>query len=240
MWPVIGMAAPLLAGFLAQYNYSLIWIFTAIFCVLPIIAVGKQENFKVKYSLKEALSEIKSTKIFTFFYGFWDGTNQFIPIFSLFFIKTPLYFGTYLAYLSLVSVAANYIMGAFTDKVKKRSVFLYPITIITGIVTFFLFFAVREIGIWILITGAVQFMNPLVTNLSIAIVADSHSDKTKAMAGRELVLDTGRMLSLFLVFLSLTFEKIPQLIFIPLAASMFLFSAFLFYNTKISKKYSYF
>jgi len=31
MWPVIGMAAPLLAGFLAQYNYSLIWIFTAIF-----------------------------------------------------------------------------------------------------------------------------------------------------------------------------------------------------------------
>jgi hypothetical protein len=240
VWPLVGMVASILAGYLAQINYVLIWIFTAIFCLFPLILINKQDNFVVKYSVREALSEIRSTRIFIFFHGFWDTVNQLIPIFSLFFIKTPLYFGVYLAYLSLISILANFLLGHFTDKIGKRSVFLYPVVIFAGIITLLLSIAVKDIALWIIVTGAIQFISPIFGNLSTALVVDAHEDKTKAMAGREILLSGGRVLGLILVFLSLTFEEIPRLIFIPLALSMFLFAFFLFYNTRITKKFTYF
>jgi MFS family permease len=240
VWPIIGIGAPFLAGAIAQVNFIYVWIASAIFGLLPLFLIKRQDDFKIKYSITKALKEIKATRIYIFLFGFWDSLNQaIIPIYALFFIKSPLYYGIYLAYLSLISILANLIIGHITDKIQKRSVFLYPVAFLTGFATLIFIFATENITYWIIVTGVIQLFVPILTNLSTSLVVDSHKDLRLAMPGRELLLSVGRVLGLFLVFLSFVFEKTPFIIFFVLSGSMILFGLLLMYNNKISKKYKY-
>lgn len=240
VWPAIGIGAPFIAGIIAQVNFIYVWIASTIFGLIPLFLTRKQDDFKIKYSITKALRELKATRIYIFLFGFWDSLNQaIIPIYTLFFIKSPLYYGAYLAYLSLIAVLANFLVGHFTDKIQKRSVFLYPVAFLTGIATLMFIFATENITYWIIASGVIQLFVPVLTNLSTALVVDSHQDLRLAMPGRELLLSIGRVIGLFLVFLSFVFEKTPFIIFFILSGSMIFFGLLLLYNKKISKKYKY-
>ncbi|MCL4354311.1 hypothetical protein M1349_02445 [Patescibacteria group bacterium] len=240
VWPLIGILAPFLSGLVAQINFIYVWILSGLFCLIPLFLTSKQEDFQIKYSLIQSLKELKSTRIFIFLFGFWDALNQaIIPIYVLFFIKTPISYGTYLAYLSLVAIGANFIIGHLSDKMQKRSIFLYPITLLSSLATLMFIFATNNLTYWIIAASVIQLISPILTNLSTALVVDAHSDVAISMPGRELLLSLGRVLGLFLVFLSFAFEKTPFFIFFVLSGSMLLFAFFLFYNTKVSKKHKY-
>ncbi|MDD5489174.1 MAG: hypothetical protein PHP25_00640 [Candidatus Moranbacteria bacterium] len=186
------------------------------------------------------MREIKSTRWFIFDQGIWEATIfGIIPIFSLFFIKEPLEYGGYLAYLALMAVLANLLLGRFTDKIQKRAIFLYPLTISIAILTFLFVFAVGNIFIWFVLTGLLQFLLPLFWNISTAMVVDSHPNLRLAMPGREYMLASGRIVGLLIAFISFSLEKIPHNVFFILGFVMFLYPVILFWNTKISKRHSY-
>ena len=236
----IGILAPLLAGFLAQINIYFVWLFSLFLFFLSYLLLNKQKDFRVTYSIREAWSEIKATRIFLILEGVWEALPfGIIPIYTLFFIKEPLPFGTYLSYLALISIVANFILGKLSDKLKKRVVFLYPITILISVVTFLLPLATSRLVIWIVLTGILKFLLPVFSNVSTAFVVDTHSNLRKAIPGREIALAVGRFTGLFLSFLSFTFEQRPRIIFFVLGLFMLSYTLVLFVRTKIMKTYNY-
>jgi hypothetical protein len=238
--PIVSVLAPLLAGIFAKNSFLLVWFFSFVFFIVSMFFSRKQVDFSVKYSIISSLRELKSTRFFIFIEGIWESIIfGIIPIYTLFFIKTPLNYGTYLAYLSLIAVVANLLLGKLSDKIQKRVIFLYPITILLSIITFLFPFTTDKLVYWIIITGILQFIMPIFWNFVTAIVVDSHPNLELAMPGREILLSSGRILGLFLVFLSFTFEKTPSLIFIFLGFVMLLFPLCLFWRTKLKKNYSY-
>lgn len=237
---LVGILAPLLGGILAQNNFNLIFIFSFLFFLFPLFLIQKQEDFLIKFNIKEALNEIRPTRFFVFLHGIWDALVQgVIPIFPLFFLKTPLFYGTYLSYLALAGIAGTLILGHSSDKLKKRTVFIYPITIATAICTVLFTYSTNNIVLWIILAGIIQIFNPILHNVTTALVVDSSKNMTLAMTGRELALTIGRVVGLTAAFFSLTLEKTPSLLFLFLASCILLYGFLLFYNSKIIKKYKY-
>ncbi len=236
---VIGMVAPLLAGFLAQSSMNLIWLFSFLFFLPALALVFYQKDFKISYDLKSSLEEIKATRALIFLEGIWEAmVFGIIPIYTLFFIKNPLGYGSYLAYLSLAGVVANLALGKITDKLQKRVVFLYPLTIIMAIITFLFAVFSNNLAWWLVLTAAIQFFLPLFWNITTALVIDTHSNLRIAIPGRELVLAIGRFVGVVFAFLSFAFEKQPFLIYFILGGALLLFPLVLFWNSKV-KKYQY-
>jgi MFS family permease len=236
--PIIGLAAPLIAGLMASFSYLYIWIFSFIFFLLSFFLSFKQYNFKINYQI--SLKSIKPTLIFSFLQALWEPlVFTIIPFFSLFFIKSPLYFGAFISYLSLMSVVANLTLGKLTDKLQKRIVFLYPLTIIMGLVTFLFPLTLTKIIWWVIITGIIQFFTPLFWNLSTSMFVDTTKKIKTGFVTRELVLSIGRLISCVLIAINFYFQPKPTYIFYFLGSVMLLYPIVLFYNTKISKRYNY-
>ncbi len=238
---LIGFAAPLVAGFVLQIDRTLLWIMSGLSFLVSIYLVKFQADFKIEFTLKHAIMELKATRVLLFIEGIWE-TLMFgvIPIYTLFFIKTPLGYGTFLAYVSLVSVIANLTLGKITDKLKKRFIFLYPVTIILGLTTIFFVFATKNINIWIVAVSVIQFFVPLFWTLATALVVDTHSDLRVALPGREFVLGCGRMLGLMVAFISFSYEKSPYFLFIFLGLAMLCYPVAMYWNSKIFKTSTYF
>lgn len=237
---LIGIVAPLLAGYVTQINLILLWIISLISFFVSFYLVRFQENFQISYQIRTAIKEIKATRIFIFLEGIWEAVPfGVIPIYTLYFIKTPLEYGAFLSYLALISVIANFTLGKITDKLHKRTIFLYPLTIIMACTTILFITVKSNLVSWLILTGIIQFLLPLFWNVSTAMVIDTHPNLQLAIPGREFLLAVGRILGLLMAFVSFSVEKSPYFIFIILGLIFFLYPITLFWNTKISKTYSY-
>lgn len=238
--PIVSVFAPLASGAVAQINISIFWILTAVFFFVTLYLANMQKNFHLNYSILSAVREIKATRRFIFIEGVWEAlVFGIIPVYTLFFIKTPLEYGAFAAYLAAVGVASNLLLGKLSDRLQKRVVFLYPLTIALAIVTLLFPLATADLRLWAILTSAVSFMLPLFWNISTAMVVDSHPNLDLAIPGRELMLVTGRLLGLILAFLSFSIEKTPKYIFIVLGVVMLLYPINLFWNTRIKRIYQY-
>lgn len=236
----ISIVAPLFAGFILSHYQNLFWILTGVFFLLALFFVGRQQNFELEYNLSDGLKEIKATRWLIFIEGVWEALPfGIIPIFTLYFIKTPFEYGAYLTFLSFIGIIANQLLGGLTDKVQKRSIFLYPITLAMVILTLFFSSATKNIYLWTGVTGSLSFLLPVFWNISTALVVDIHSDLKVAIPARELMLAIGRVLGLCLAFLSFIFEPIPHFIFYILAGVLALYPMILFWNSKILKRHQY-
>ena len=231
----IGILAPSLAGFVGQKNMIYVWIISIISFVISFIFLYFQNDFQVSLNIKEAIKEIKETKILMFLEGVWSVlSNGVIPIFTLYFIRSPLKYGFYLSYLALISIVVSFIIGKISDKIHKRTVFVVPLALALAVTTFM--FTVFKLNLtnWIILTGLIKFIEPLFFSTSISLLVDNH-DVRSLMSGRELMLSSGRVTGLLLAFASFTLEKQPFYIFIVLGIAMLLYSILLFCKTKVSK-----
>lgn len=238
--PLVGIFAPLLAGATAQLNIILLWVGAAVFFAFSFFQSTRQVDFNLKYSLGDALKEVKSTRFIIFIQGFWEAlTFGIIPVYTLFFLKEPLSYGALAAYLAAVGIISNLTLGRLSDKLQKRAIFLYPTTILLALITFLFPFATHDLKLWALVVSAITFLMPLFWNFSIAVVIDSHTNLDLAIPGRELVLAIGRIIGLLVAFISFSIEKEPKYIFIVLGLVMLLYPLSMYWNIRIKKHYSY-
>ena len=237
---IIGIVAPLIAGFLGGINLWLAWSLSFISLGITMVLIKMQRNFTISLNITTSLKEIVSTRVLIFIAGIWDTLAMaLIPIYTLYFIKTTLGYGTFLAYLSLISAIATIVIGHFSDKIKKRIIFLFPITLAASAITLAFPFATQDLRLWIILSGMISFIIPLFWNFSTAIVVDTSENLNVAIQGRDLLLALGRFLGLILVLISFLYEKTPFFIFPFLGLVILLYPLILFYRSRISKKYSY-
>lgn len=239
--PIISVIAPIFAGILTNIDINSIWIVTFIIGATSLYISTKQENFLIKIDLVKSIKEIKFTKWLLLAEGVWEALLfSSIPIFTLVFIKTYVGYAIFVSYLAAIGAIANIIFGRMTDKIKKRAIFLYPTTILLGIVTMFFPLAVSNYILWIVLVSIINLILPIFWNLSTAIVVDSVTDTDSAMPAREGILATGRIIGSTLVLLSLIYETEPKNIFIVLGASILIYPMIMFWNSKIKKYINYF
>lgn len=236
----IGIVAPLFAGYITQVNIIFLWIISLASFFISFSLVFFQNNFQISYNLWDAVREIKATRIFIFIEGIWEAIPfGVVPIYTLYFIKTPLKYGMFLSYLALVSIVANFVLGKLTDKLNKRILFLYPLTILMACTTILFAYTKSNLASWIVLASVLQFLLPLFWNVSTAMVIDSHTNLKLAIPGREFMLATGRVLGLMMAVISFNMEKAPYYIFIILGIALFLYPILLFWNSQIVKNHSY-
>lgn len=237
---LIGVIAPFIAGALGEINIWIVWITSSLSLILAIVLIKLQVNFSLTFDIKKSFIEIKATRLLIFLSGLWDSlVTGVIPIYTLFFIKTTLGYGTFLSYLSLVSVLATLIIGRLSDKLNKRIIFLYPVTLTLALATFGLTLANQNLTIWAILSGIISFLLPIFWNLSTAIVVDNSSNLKLAFQGRELILASGRIIGFIVVFAAFNLEERPFFIYIFLGTAMLLFTMVLFWKSKISKNHVY-
>lgn len=233
IFPIVGLIAPLAAGWLAEINYLYIWVFSGIFFLITFLLTKYQTDFPIKYDLIAGWRAIKSTRVIVFLQGIWEALPfGIIPVFSLHFIKSPLYYGTFIAYLSLMSVIANLLLGHLSDRLQRRLAFLYPTTLVMALATFLFPLVTANLIFWLILTGIVQFLCPLFWNFSASWYVDQHPDSARSMPIREMVLALGRVVGLFIAWISFRLETRPTFIFYLLAAVMLLYPLVLIYNTR--------
>lgn len=238
--PAIGIVVPLIAGYIAQINYNLIWIIAFISFLIPLALVRFQPNFSISYELKQILEEVKPVRLLIFVEGVWEAMIfAVIPVYTLFFLKTPLSYASFLSYLGIMGILANFILGGITDKLNKRYVFLYPITILLGITTFLFAFSTKNVIFWAVASGMISFLLPVFWNITTAMAVDSMRNLRIGIPGREVALVAGRIVGILCVTISFFLEKTPFFIFFFLGTVIFLYPIILLWNTRISKKYSY-
>lgn len=233
---IIGVVTPLLSGYLKSISEGLVWSLSALFFLVTVFFIKFQRDFKINFNLKTAMTATAPIRIYMFLEGFWEAlVFGFIPIYTLFFIKTSLGYGAYLSYIALVGAIAGLVLGKLTDKIKKRSIFLYPITIIMAATTLFFIGATNNLVMWLIITGVIQFFLPLFWNIITAFVVDIQPNLELAFVGREIYLAAGRFTGLGFVFLSFVFEPKPFFLFFVLAVAVFSIGIKLFWDTRIKK-----
>lgn len=233
VYPIIALIAPLLAGWLAQTDYRYIWFLSAFFFLIVFLLVKRQVQIKFKLDLKRDFNYLRPTRLIVFLQGVWETVIfGLIPIFTLYFISTPLAYGGFLSYLALVGILANLIMGKLSDSRQNRLMFLIPVTVIMAITTLIFPPALKNLGLWFVVTGVVQFLSPLFWNFSTAWFVDKQPDHERAMPVRELLLNIGRVTGLFLAWINFSFQSPPTLIFYFLGGVMLLYPLVLIYNTK--------
>ena len=219
--PIISIIVPLIAGILASISYVSVFVFVGLMFLAAFISLTNQKSFQIKYSIINGIKELKATRLLILLEGIWEAmVFGIIPIYTLFYIKTPLYYGAFIAYLSLAAVIANLTLGRATDKYQTRSVLLYPISLSLALITFLFCFVGNSIIIWMILAGLVQFIIPLFWNISTALVVDHHQNLELAMPTRDGILSLGRVVGLFLAFVSFELDKNSHLIFVFLALVM--------------------
>ncbi|OGG04242.1 hypothetical protein A2Z33_03780 [Candidatus Gottesmanbacteria bacterium RBG_16_52_11] len=236
---IISVLAPLLAGALASVSMNYIWAFSLVFLLPVLFLIPRQRDFVLDYSVRESLASIRSIRTLLFLEGIWE-TLVFgiIPFYTLYFIRSPAGYGTYLAFLSLVGAVATMTLGSVTDRMRKRAVFLYPITMALSALTFLFAAGGGDVSSWLILTASVQFLLPVFWTLTTAMVVDSGVELTKAIPGRELILTLGRVIGLGAAWASFVWEGKPFFIYFLLGLAMLLFPVILFGNKKY-RRYVY-
>lgn len=237
--PAIAIFAPLIAGSLAASHINYLWLICLLSFGLAYALTYKQVDFKIAYRLKHSLDTIRAVRIPILLEGIWEAVIWgFIPISTLHFISSPVGYGKYIAFLSLVGTIAGLLLGHYSDKLGKRSFLLTPISVILAIATIGLIFGLKSFTMWIIVTSLIQFMIPIFWNITTALMVDQNLDLKVAFPAREIILAFGRLLGLAFTYICVINSQI-NLLLIVLALVILALPAYLYYKSIITKQFVY-
>lgn len=205
MWPIVSTILPAVAGIVAdKYGMATVF-FSAAALVVPAIALSfmAKESSHIHISFDRFTEHTKGIKTLLFLQGIWEGIDwTVVPLVTLSFVTGVVGFGAFYSYLGFFGIVAFFIAGRASDKMKKRAIFLYPVTIAMAICTILsglsaTFFA------WGVFRGAVSFLVNIFSPFCMTVVVDTSKSLEESMIAREFLLNFGRALGAAIVALML-------------------------------------
>jgi hypothetical protein len=114
--------------------------------------------------------------------------------------------------------------------------FLIPTTLLLGLATVVLPFAINSFTAWLILGGVINFLSPLFWNFSTAYFVDRQPDSIRSMPVREWLLAIFRTVSLILIFGNFFWQDRPTHSLYLLSLTMLLYPLVLLYNTRHAAK----
>lgn len=222
--PFLGIVLPPLVGFLAQkWGFPSIFL-TAIFILLiAFYLIRLLPKIEFECQLGQILNKTRRINFLLIIEGIKDTVSlAAIPLFTLFFIDRPLPYGIYFGYLAFVSAIATLILGYFSDRFKKRTVILYPVTSLAATMIILLAFS-QSLTWWAIITGVLGFILTINGTFVTTLVLDQVHREDEAMISREFLVGVGRGIGTSLIIASLALYNSPKLALILIGSLYFLF-----------------
>ncbi len=207
--PIVG--AYIFAGF--GLNVFLIVSLLIVAFALYLTRFIKSEEYR--YTLKQSLQYLKGLRTVNLIDGALHKVKfVIIPVFSLKYIQTETDYGLFLSLISLVALFFAFEMAKFSDKRKKRTIFIWPLSIAAGIVTG-LFYFVNTFFWFMVLAVILQALTVLVEPIRSNIIQDKKEKKPITWISREVYLNIGRVILLVFVAL-LLFYDLEKYVFVLL------------------------
>ena len=228
---VTGLVAPLIGSFvLAKFP---LWIF--IFCTgLILLSAAYLTRFverqKYSYTTKEVLTHIRGLRTLSIIDGSLHKTSLIVvTVFSLQYITTELNFGRFLSVAALAGIVVALPMARISDQWQKRTVFIWPLSLITAGVVFSFVFVKGFLGFFalaLLLKALLSLMEPIRGNVML--------DKKEAAnpitwISRELFLNVGRLIMMGVIAVCIYFNNYIA-VYSFIAIQMILYPVILYFK----------
>jgi hypothetical protein len=220
--PLVGIVLPPLGALIiSDWGYRALFFITLLLCLLPPLYIrGKDFDFRIKQTFKQADKAFAGLRTIVFFDGalhFFQ--SNFLAIYALLFLKTEFQVGGLLSYLALISLIASFVVSYASDKYKRRVEILYPFLIIMSL----LIISVphfRSLAALIPLIGAYSILDNLSLPIRFAVPMDvvtmdigfwranefyGNIGRTLVFAAASLLLYEGNRWAAFAVFALMTF-----------------------------------
>ena len=229
--PILGIIIPIIIGFVGQkWGLSSVFLVSIAILLVNLYLIKILPKFEFECHLLRSLAKTAKINCLLIIEGLKDTAGiAVIPIFTLFFIHQPLPYGVFFGYLGFVSVSATVLLGFLSDKFKKRTIILYPTTILIASMIILLGFS-KNLVWWAIISGILGFILTIDGVFVTTLVLDKVHEVNEGMIGREFLLGTGRIIGMIIIFISFTLTNSPKIALILIGSLYFLFPLTLFFK----------
>jgi len=226
--PILNSFIPLTSAFIiTKLGYSVLASLSFILVVILLYKTLKLPKLDINYYFSGIFHKAKGMRTLKFLQGIWEAGLILIPLYTLFFIKDELSFGSYLVYLGLVGVIATLIVTRFSDRQHKRLKFFFPLLLLLSLATLSLVYADSLIK-WFIITASVSLISTITYPFFFAVVLDKIEDKSISMITREYMLNFGRTVGVAGILLFSYFKLPLRYPFLFFGLSLIAYLLFLF------------
>lgn len=207
--PIIGVTLQPLAGVMAEkFGFYIMFCVGLSMYLIPLFLIKYLPDFQFNLDVKKELRELKFN--WTLFFGGMSAriNGTLIGIFTLFFITTPLIFGSFFGYLSLITVIASVVNGYISDKIKSRKYFFYIFSIL-AVISFIPLAFVTNPYYWGLFAGITNLCFYLASPFWLTFSLDCYKEagEEKTMILREVYLNFGYVFCMIIAFLVFYFTQ---------------------------------
>ncbi|VVB61238.1 Major Facilitator Superfamily protein [uncultured archaeon] len=234
MWPLVSTILPAVAGAAAEKYGMKTVFFSAAALILPAIVLSfrAKESSQININFKRFTEYTKGVKTLLFLQGIWEGVDwTVVPLATLSFVSAAAGFGAFYSYLGFFGIVAFFIAGRASDRIKKRAIFLYPVTVAMALSTILSGLSTTFLA-WGVFRGAVSFLVNLFSPFSMTVVVDTSKSLEESMIAREFLLNFGRALGAMIVVLLLIMSVPIQHALVVSGAILLLHPLFLRHKKK--------
>lgn len=227
---VVGIFAPLLAAYVWQMtNLSVFLTIYTLFIIFSLFLLNYIPAEVYRYKIKEGLTYLKGLRTINMIDGALHRTNGIIIlIFSLQYINNELDFGKFLSITGLVALFVAFPMAKLSDQKQKRTIFIWPISVATGLVVMSFYFVNSFWQFFVLaliLKGLLVLSEPIRSN----IVLDKKEKRAITWISREIYLNIGRVLLVAVLVVMLYFGWFKET-FIVMGALHLLFPVVVYFK----------
>lgn len=228
--PFMAILVPLVVGFFGQkWGLSAIFLVAAFILLINFYLIRFLPKIEFESNLRKSLTAGRQINFLLFLEGVRETAMVAISLFVLFFIRQPLPFGIFFSYLGFTSAATTVLLGFVSDKLKKRTFVLYPITSMVALSIIGLGFS--QTLIWLTIfSGILGFISTINGTFVTTMVLDKVPKIKEGMIGREFLLGAGRVVGMLIIFTSFILFNSPKVALILIGSLYFLFPITLYFK----------
>ena len=198
--PAVGVAAPLLAGFIVEaYGVAVVFLIGAAVLFYAAVHYGRQPGGVLSVDARRALSAGKGLKALLFIQGFWQGVDWIcVPLFTLYFLTSGVSYGGFLSYVAVFGAFSTLYFCRVSDRTGNRVNYLYPSIVLTAAATV-LSGLVSDLFNWFMVRGFIGFFVAVANPFTVSIVLDRMRNTGDAMYLRHLLVTAGQLAGTLLV-----------------------------------------
>lgn len=227
MSPMLGIVLPLAAGIIAHsFGFPAMYAlsaFTYLMMLALVVCLRGVGRSQFSYGLGKSFITLKGFKTLVLLEGIYGGGIPCaIAVISLQFFSTPQDLGLFLSATALFSVIASFVVSSLSDRSGLRKKYVRVFSACLGAATASGALAFSPL-MWSASVSGRNFFATLFYPFTTAIIMDSGRDMKDVMAGREFILNFGRLIGIGIVFICTVALHNIQLSMLALGALIMLY-----------------